>query len=61
MLEAAQRPLQPQPIPAVQNADDIGLVALYESLGNLVCRTIESFSHDSHLHDRQSSVTLVAA
>ena len=61
MIETAQRPLQPQPIPAFQNPDDIGLMALYEKLRTFVPRTVKSLSHDSHLHDRHYSVTLVAA
>jgi hypothetical protein len=61
MIETAQRPLQPQSIPAMQNPDDIGLVALYESLAHLLRRKVESLSHDFPLHNKQFSVTLVAA
>jgi hypothetical protein len=61
IIQTAQRPLQPQAILAVQNADDSGLVALYKSTVNIVRRRTESCSHDSHLHHQQSSAILVAA
>ena len=61
MIETAQCALQPQPIPAVQNADNIGLVALYESTGNIVSRRSEGLIHDFRLHYKHHLVTLVAA
>ena len=61
MIEAAKCALQPKPIPAVQNADNIGLVALYKSTGNIVSRRSEGIIHDSHLHHEHRLVTLVAA
>ena len=47
--------------PSRAKPDNIGVMALYETLRNFIPRTIQSLSHHSHLHDRPYSVTLVAA
>jgi hypothetical protein len=61
MIQSTQCPLQPQPIPTVQNTDDIVLMTLYEATCNIVRGQIESRSHGSHLHHGRSPVILVAA
>ena len=58
VVEAAQGALEPEPIPAVQYADDIGLMALYKWMPDILRLGIESRSHDSLLHDGRCPVIL---
>src|SRR5207253_313856 len=60
-IQAAQRPLQPKTIPAVQYSNHTGLMLLYKSCTNFIPRSIECRRHDTHLHQPKDSVILVAA
>ena len=65
VVEAAQGALESEPIPTVQQANDIGLVLLYKWLRSIVCLGIESLLHNSLLPNGRCSVisspSLVAA
>src|SRR5437870_2632973 len=61
VIQAAQRPLQPKTIPAVQHSNHTGLMLLYKSCTNFIPRSIECRRHDTHLHQPKDSVILVAA
>src|SRR6266436_558849 len=50
IIETSQRPLKPKPVPSVQYADDIGLMALYKWMWDVVRFRSESFLHNSLLH-----------
>src|SRR5262245_19447470 len=60
VIQAAQRSLQPKPIPTVQHSNHIGLMPLHECTGYLViCRV--GCTHAHPLYQRTDSVILVAA
>jgi hypothetical protein len=62
VIQTAQCPLQPQPIPPVQYSDHFALVVFYERLPNLLLPLILWVCcHDFLLHHGSVSVTLVAA
>jgi hypothetical protein len=61
IIQTSKRPLQSQPVPAVQYPYDVGFVTFHKCRRNQVPRCIVYRSHQHHLHQEIDSVILVAA
>ena len=58
VIEAPQRPLNPESVPSVEYADDIGVMTLYKWMRDIVRFGSESFLHNSLLHAERCPVIL---